>query len=360
MSKRRRKKTDVIDSTSRCDKCSVRIPKYRPKRVCSLCNKIKHIGCELLSRNDAQQIILSGHAWTCRDCMYSILPMNACSHALTKNSVPKFKVQCTSCTGWSYSENNVTVCSWCDNPVHKKLKCYKENLGCIRCCESMIPGYNVTSYDLNNNYNSIKTTGFNPYDRLEAINSIGNKLDNGIESTNDYWKEISEILTNCKYQEPSYVAPSAQNELKVYSLNVRSLAKNISYFKEEMHAFSKYDILCFNETNSKIENFPNGIDDLIIDGFYEPIVQAPARKSGKGGGLAMYINKRVCEPNNIDNFSANLDPEDASGEFQLVKIHNCKGFNKTKVIVNFYRSPSKDPNKFISLLDNVLRGLDRH
>ena len=50
-----------------------------------------------------------------------------------------------------------------------------------------------------------------------------------------------------------------------------------------------------------------------------------------------------------------------SGEFQLVQIHNCKGFNKTKVIVNFYRSPaSKDTKKFISLLDTVLRGLDRH
>ena len=49
-----------------------------------------------------------------------------------------------------------------------------------------------------------------------------------------------------------------------------------------------------------------------------------------------------------------------SGEFQLVKIHNCKGLNKTKVIVNFYRSPSRDTNNFISLLDHVLNRLDRH
>ena len=49
-----------------------------------------------------------------------------------------------------------------------------------------------------------------------------------------------------------------------------------------------------------------------------------------------------------------------SGEFQLLKIHNCKNTNKTQVIINFYRSPSRDPRKFIKLMETILRGLDRH
>ncbi len=145
MTKRRQKKTEIINQASNCDKCSVRIPKYLPKLICNLCNKQKHIRCQQLSKKDAQNIVCSGHSWICRECMYSILPINACS--VTNSSAAKFKIQCASCDGWSYSENSVTVCIWCDNSVHRK-KCHKENLGCTKCCESIIPGFNVTIYDL--------------------------------------------------------------------------------------------------------------------------------------------------------------------------------------------------------------------
>ena len=98
------------------------------------------------------------------------------------------------------------------------------------------------------------------------------------------------------------------------------------------------------------------------DGFHEPILQDPLRNSGKGGGLVVYINKRVCDIENIESFVANTDPTNTSGEFQFIKIHNCKGFNKTKVIVNTYRSPSRSAEKYNNLLklNSVLRNLDRH
>ena len=44
----------------------------------------------------------------------------------------------------------------------------------------------------------------------------------------------------------------------------------------------------------------------------------------------------------------------------MVKIHNCKGYNKTKLIVNIYRSPSRNSEKFIELVDAMLSSLDRH
>ena len=32
------------------------------------------------------------------------------------------------------------------------------------------------------------------------------------------------------------------------------------------------------------------MSDIVLDGFYEPIMQDPLRKTGKGGGLAIYVN----------------------------------------------------------------------
>ncbi len=95
-------------------------------------------------------------------------------------------------------------------------------------------------------------------------------------------------------------------------------------------------MLCLNETNCCFDRLPNGIDDILLDGFHEPLIQAPIRKSGRGGGLVMYINKRVCEQSNIEYFQVKQDPSDTSGEFQCIKIHNCKGFNKTKLIINVW------------------------
>ena len=140
----------------------------------------------------------------------------------------KIKIKCTACPGWCYSKSNLRTCVWCEGPVHKK--CFQETLGCIRCCESIIPGYNVDTFDLYDKFDHLNAShlSFNPYDRSHIINSIGNSLDQSSDTNNEYWNEISEILTKCKYQEPKNVTNSAKDEFKVLSLNIRSLAKNIS------------------------------------------------------------------------------------------------------------------------------------
>ena len=272
----------------------------------------------------------------------------------------KCKIKCMVCPGWCYSEPNVRICDWCSKTVHKK--CHRDNLGCIKCCESNIPGYHAEAHELlgKSHQSKFARLNFNPYDRSHIINSIGNTLDPDGDLNNEFCDHTSEILTNCKYQKFSNITPSSSTELKVFSLNIRSLAKSVEYLREEIDTFSKFDILCFSETNCNIEKLPNGITDIVIDGFYEPYLKAPARVSGRGGGLAIYVNKNLSDPEKLDNFDLDLDLEDKSGEFQFLKIHDCKNSNKTKVIVNFYRSPSRDPNKFLDLLGAVLSGLDRH
>ncbi len=327
-----------------CSTCSVRIPKNRPKLICSICNHIRHFRCQKLSKAEAQHIIDQGEAWICYECISGILPINACLSVIKSNCGPKFRVQCGCCSGWSHSPNNTRICTWCCGTVH--LKCYRYDLGCIKCCENLIPGYHVTSFELDENYSKINNLVYNPYDHTHFTSLIGSAIDNE-ELNNDYWNEISELLVNCKYKQQRHVRTPSHNELKILSLNIRSLPKNIVRLREEINTYNEYDIICFNETCCLLEKLANGVNDILLDGFYEPLLQAPARKSGKGGGLAVYINKRVCEPDNFENFTVNLNSEDTdrSGEFQFIKIHNCKGFNKTKIIVNVYRSPANKKNR---------------
>ena len=223
----------------------------------------------------------------------------------------------------------------------------------------MIPGYNTSCIELNDSYKLIPGT-YNPYDRAHIINSIGNKIDENEENCN-IWSDISHKLSSCEYREQIRVKNSKNDELKIFSLNVRSLVKSISHFREEIHEYQKYDVLSFNETNCTEEKLPNGKNDIVLEGFYEPLIQNPNRASGRGGGLALYVNKKVCSHEQIESFRPNYCTDDDShGEFQFLKIHRCKGFNNTKLIINVYRSPSKSVEKFTNLLDSVLKSIERH
>lgn len=224
----------------------------------------------------------------------------------------------------------------------------------------MIPGFHSHSYELMGRVTSSKT--YNPYSRHDLINQIGDAMAADEESTRT-WSEISDFLTRSKYVEPKTVNPSKANELKTLSLNIRSLVKCKDFLAEEIEHFQNYDILCFNETNCNVEKLPNGINDLLLEGFHPPILQNPTRKTNKGGGLATYINKNVCGideyekfvPKNMEELTSELD-----GEFMLVKLKRCKNIKKTMILCNTYRSPSRSPENFIDRLETLLQGLNRH
>ena len=118
--------------------------------------------------------------------------------------------------------------------------------------------------------------------------------------------------------------------------------------------------MCLCETNVIREKLASDLNSIMLDGFHEPFVQDPLRTSGKGGGLIIFIHKRVCEFEQIEPLAVDIDPTDCSGEFQLLKLHKCKGFNNTKIIGNIYRSPSRSSDKFVNLFDFICRSLNRH
>ena len=189
---------------------------------------------------------------------------------------------------------------------------------------------------------------------------IGNMIDSELEN-NNLWSEISDFLIRCKYKQAKTVIAPEENKFDILSLNIRNLYNKIGHFRENISQYQKHDVLLFNETNTVLGSLPNGISDLLLDGFHKPILKAPLRSSGKGGGLAIYVNTRVfADEENIKEFDPNPEPENSCGEFQFVKILNCKNYNKTIVLGNIYRSPSRKPDAFNELFETILQKLNRH
>ena len=134
----------------------------------------------------------------------------------------------------------------------------------------------------------------------------------------------------------------------------------IDELRDNIALYKNFDILLFNETNCMTKKLPNGKDDLKLNGFYEPLIQDPFRSTSKGGGLIIYVNKQVCEEDNIKSFIPYSEPDNFSGEFQFIKLIDCKGSRKTIILGNVYRSPSCKPDKFNKLCDSIFQKLSNN
>ena len=183
----------------KCETCQIKIPKAQPKLICTICNKLKHLACQKLTKSDASNLIYLKVPWTCKECIFEILPINACLPARHRKNdkISKFKVRCTVCSGYSYSIRNIRTCDYCMNQVH--LKCHNNSLGCTTCCEKIIPGFHAYSYELLGDpyYNNDKM--FNPYDSNHFTQLIGEIL-GGEDESNRAFNNASELLLSCKYK----------------------------------------------------------------------------------------------------------------------------------------------------------------
>ena len=189
------------------------------------------------------------------------------------------------------------------------------------------------------------------------MNNIGSS--DTITAENEVWSEISQNLINCSYKLLNSITAPKSDEASVLSLNIRSIASNLNIISEDIENYEKFDIICLNETNCIVGKLPNGVDDIVLEGFHSPIIQDPVRPSGKGGGLVVYVNERVCSPDDIH--SLNLDINNTvDGEFQFVKIDNFKNTGRSVIVTNVYRSPSRSPNIFLEVYSQALKKLDRH
>ena len=242
------------------------------------------------------------------------------------------------------------------------IKCIKGNLGCVNCCEQLIPGYYYNSYELLSYTRTRKNDHvYNPYDHSTLINQIGDRLDDTHDT--QHWNDISDKLSKCTYIEPKNIKPSKSNELKIMSLNIRSINKHINSLRENLVDMQKYDVLCFNETNCDPTKLVNGLDDLSLSGFYPPILQKPYRTTNRGGGLAFYVNQNLCDENSFQLLDIKVENNeiDLDCEYMFLNITlRFPGSHKTILIGNFYRSPAAQPTKSLQKVEQILSKLDRH
>ena len=223
-----------------CGKCDVRIPKHRPMLICSICSQFKHYSCNYLSKNEAFKLINDGQMsqWSCFECISSILPINCTA----KQPVPRSKsletskpnyinsTPCVACNKPVVPNKNSANCHWCEGVCHKS--CSKNSLGCIKCCVDIIPGYFYYAHELTGNYHHNNDI-FNLYD----FNLLINQLQTGQSTSEDDETDedeitpiITEHLNNCKYTIPSNIQQSKPSELKIMSLNIRSLIKILTIY----------------------------------------------------------------------------------------------------------------------------------
>jgi len=200
---------------------------------------------------------------------------------------------------------------------------------------------------------TISTNGriFNPFDPEHAFNSIGEDT----PPDSELLQALAQNRKKCKYTSLANLT-STQGEFSVLSLNIRSLKSNFDKLKESDDLLNKFDAICLQETNiDPLSLFSPTYYDL--EGFHSPLLQRPVRDSGKGGGLAIYLNKDKFEHDSFDLIQSLCEHKSTeTGEFQFVEI---KTGNKSKNIIigNFYRSPSHKPDIFCEYLNNLLESL---
>ena len=366
----------TASSTIKCEKCKIRIPKHRPVLVCSICNSYKHYSCNSLSKNDAVNIINNGHMrhWTCIECITSILPINCTNnntdsqHKRANTSANSTDLNhkpdpCASCNKTISSKIGSKVkCPWCSRMCHRA--CVHNSLGCTSCCTNIIPGYYYHAHEMSlgcrSNYRI-----FNPYDTGLLLNQMSTgHCENEDDDDDPIYDYITQQLNNCTYTEPKNIKMPKIDELKIMSLNIRSLTKNIENLRENIDYYKNWDVICLNEINCDPTTLANGLNDIQLEGFYSPITQKPFRASNKGGGLAVYINRRVCEEQDFEilhtSSEENTDSPLCESMFLQLKFRLSNGSFKKIIIGNFYRTPSCNPKDAISHIENIISQLDTH
>ena len=359
----------IVAPNNSCSACSKKIVAHKVKLRCWTCSQYLHTRCANLTPNDVVKLdVLNLYKyWTCIKCTQEIFPF---IHAINKNEENVFndnsndrynentctysRVNCNTCSKLGNS-TKMRICWLCNNLTHSN--CMRGVMGCRKCLTNIYPGLESTTRELFCQYQTNDLV-FNPFDYSHNVHHVGETSeDDSYEYT--AWSGCSELLNNCKYSKPNEISNSRDYELKVFSLNIRSLNSKITEIRDNLSHYAKFDLICLNETNCDPKNLPFGGNELELDFFHAPILQAPARSSGKGGGLAIYINKKLAALPDVDikTFaSCNSDP--MQGEFLTIEI--VLKNRKNVIICNMYRSPSGDLDKFFDKLNQTLQQLNRH
>ena len=252
-----------------CYGCAKHIQIHKPSLKCEICEHYFCPKCNNLKPSDVKLLkqLNLDRTWSCITCINNIFPFPY-SDTGTSNVIRTTPLQsCHSCTKFG---TMLQTCDICSNLTH--AHCFSGPIGCRSCMQDTIPGFNVNTCELFCRKSEYADKIFNPFDRNSDINNIGS-IDNELgEFEQEAWAPCSNILENCKYYELEKIPCSRAHELKVLSLNIRSINDKVCSIRDDINHYSKFDILCFNETCCSIDRLPFGGKELELEPFYPSIV----------------------------------------------------------------------------------------
>ena len=134
--------------TYHCDKCNKRLPKNRPLLRCSICKELQHYKCNSLTKNQAMLILRNDqlNSWSCNSCKTD--HSNSAAPDMGSPSTPSLSINCKVCHKKCSPTTTVNCdrCPWCNDMCHRK--CINQSLGCLNCCNTLIPGYGFDMHEL--------------------------------------------------------------------------------------------------------------------------------------------------------------------------------------------------------------------
>ena len=244
-----------------CSKCNKHIHSHKPATRCHICCGIFHPKCSFLTPSDIIELIEQNmhDSWTCHTCLLDIFP-NFVFDMADGPRVDRVNIR-QKCNVCLKNGKNLENCEICHEFTHPR--CFSGPIGCKHCMREALPGFDADRWELFQNLDEYAHKIFNPFDHNSDIFNLGN-IDDDDNSEHTHWSACSDLLNNCNYIELDNVSKSRNSDLKVFSLNIRSIYGKIGDIRDDRKHFLNFDVLCFNETCCNPANLPFGGEELDV------------------------------------------------------------------------------------------------
>ena len=283
-----------------CSICDRRILRHSRHLICFACTNHVHLAClSDVSVNESIYTERAYNSWLCTFCTNSVFPFNHLEEAAYLSAIHELKTN-----------------KW--TPFNNLLE------------------YQLNPFELNDDEYHLPLFDTDPdlqyFNDTTFINTI---------MKCDYFLEESFIKT-CEVNKVS------SNAMSIIHFNIRSLVKNLDYFKSYLSTLKhEFSFIGLTETWLTRQN----ADLYNIEGYKHVNL---CREEKRGGGISLFISDRI-------NVAVRQDLSLMESHIEILFIEVQKEFNGTNkdcLIAVVYRPPNTDLGAFNNSLTQILQNLN--
>ena len=319
-----------------CKICQKFVYYHQPILFCYRCRKVYHGTCLKFTNN--RVFILQQINWNCEECCV----------------LNDINYHCETCFSTiSISSDNISTCNLCRKLIHSICL---QNGYCLSCASNNI-SINVDLGELDRSEELTierfyrNQPYFCPFDFYER-NLVDFLPD--VDNLSEQLQTCNSVLKSCNYYTKSEFCDFARNvtdcSCSFVSLNVDGMRTNFNKVKILNNEFNTENQICgyficeTNVTEDEAQTF-------FIDG-YNKFVQNRISKTTnilkhKGSGLITFLSE------NFSKVTKCVDLCRSTYDFECLTLEVINKDSKC-LLVNVYRSPSGDYNKFLALFGEIL------